>query len=92
MTYRYEIPHQKGYNGLMSSLPTFGNNPWIDGVSYNGKLVNNLTTPVASLNGGSAVLVNIAFPSYAALPIEAIKASSKLITGIMPWTDKPVLS
>lgn len=92
MTYRYEIPHQKGYNGLMSSLPTFGNNPWIDGVSYNGKLVNNLTTPVASLNGGSAVLVNIAFPSYAALPIEAIKASSKLITGIMPWSDNLVSS
>ena len=93
-TYRFEIPFQENYNGdsVLSSLPTYGNNPWIDGVSYNGKLVNNQTTPEASLNGGSAVLVSIAFPSYAALPIERIKAAQRLVTGIMPWSDNLVSS
>jgi hypothetical protein len=91
-TYRYEIPHQRNYNGALSSLPTYGNNPWIDGVSYNGKLVNNQTTPEASLNGGSAVLVNIAFPSYPALPLESIKAAEELVTGIIPWSDNLVSS
>ena len=71
-----------------SQFPTFGNNPWVEGVSYNGKLVNKGSTEKGSLDGGPAVNVEIYFANKAELAADYL---NKLYKGeIEPWPNSMV--
>lgn len=71
-----------------SQFPTFGNNPWVEGVSYNGKLVNKGSTEEGSLDGGPAVNVEIYFANKAELAADYL---NKLYKGeIEPWQNSMV--
>ena len=71
-----------------SQFPTFGNNPWVEGVSYNGKLVNKGSTEKGSLGGGPAVNVEIYFANKAELAEDYL---NKLYKGeIDPWPNSMV--
>ena len=71
-----------------SQFPTFGNNPWVEGVSYNGKLVNKGSTEKGSLDGGPAVNVEIYFANKAELPEDYM---STLYKGVIePWSNSMV--
>jgi Ca2+-binding RTX toxin-like protein len=84
MAYRHII--ERGISPL-NIMPTMGNNPWVDGVTYNGKLVTNQTRPGDSLvPGASPVLVNVALPSEAKLPLSLIQESDGMTERIVPWT------
>ena len=41
MSERKVIPATLEQYDSLWAIPTYGSNPWIDGISYNGKLVNN---------------------------------------------------
>ena len=60
-----------------SQFPTFGNNPWVEGVSYNGKLINKGSTEKGSLDGGPAVNVEIYFANKAELAEDYFKELSE---------------
>jgi hypothetical protein len=47
---RERIPFLGIYNQVIGILPTQGNNPWIDGVNYAGKLINANSDIISSLN------------------------------------------
>ena len=71
-----------------SQFPTFGNNPWVEGVSYNGKLVNKGSTEKGSLGGGPAVNIEIYFANKAELPEDYL---STLYKGVIePWPNSMV--
>lgn len=71
-----------------SQFPTFGNNPWVEGVSYNGKLINKGSTEKGSLDGGPAVNVEIYFANKAELAEDYL---SKLYEGVIePWPNNMV--
>lgn len=71
-----------------SQFPTFGNNPWVEGVSYNGKLVNKGSTEKGSLDGGPAVNVEIYFANKAELAEDYL---SNLYEGVIePWPSSMV--
>ena len=71
-----------------SQFPTFGNNPWVEGVSYNGKLVNKGSTEKGSLGGGPAVNVEIYFANKAELAEDYL---STLYKGVIePWPNSMV--
>ena len=71
-----------------SQFPTFGNNPWVEGVSYNGKLVNKGSTEKDSLDGGPAVNVEIYFANKAELPVDYL---SEIYKGVInPWSNSMV--
>lgn len=71
-----------------SQFPTFGNNPWVEGVSYNGKLVNKGSTEKGSLDGGPAVNVEIYFANKAELAEDYL---SNIYKGVIePWPNSMV--
>ena len=71
-----------------SQFPTFGNNPWVEGVSYNGKLVNKGSTEKGSLGGGPAVNVEIYFANKAELAEDYL---SNIQEGVIePWPNSMV--
>ena len=71
-----------------SQFPTFGNNPWVEGVSYNGKLINKGSTEKGSLDGGPAVNVEIYFANKAELPEDYL---SEIYKGVInPWSNSMV--
>lgn len=71
-----------------SQFPTFGNNPWVEGVSYNGKLVNKGSTEKGSLGGGPAVNVEIYFANKAELAEDYL---SNIYKGVIePWPNSMV--
>lgn len=71
-----------------SQFPTFGNNPWVEGVSYNAKLVNKGSTEKDSLDGGPAVNVEIYFANKAELPEDYL---SKIYKGVInPWSNSMI--
>ena len=79
---------------LTNLFPTDGNNPWVEGVSYNGKLINNGSDEDnsrgngPSLGGGPSVQVQIYFANKAELPENYL---SELYEGkINPWSDNMV--
>lgn len=75
------------YNNLWA-IPTYGNNPWIDGISYNGKLVNDGTSVWSSLDGGAAVEVNISFQNSEGANIDwSDTSSSNVQYPIVAWND-----
>ncbi|WP_461555735.1 bluetail domain-containing putative surface protein, partial [Synechococcus sp.] len=75
-----------------SQFPTFGNNPWVEGVSYNGKLINKGSTEKGSLGGGPAVNVEIYFANKAELAEDYFKELSKAsdVATIFPWPENMV--
>jgi len=75
-----------------SQFPTFGNNPWVEGVSYNGKLVNKGSTEKGSLDGGPAVNVEIYFANKAELAADYFEGLSKAmdVATIFPWPENMV--
>ncbi len=71
-----------------SQFPTFGNNPWVEGVSYNGKLINKGSTEKGSLGGGPAVNVEIYFANKAELAEDYLSNISEGV--IEPWPNSMV--
>ncbi|MCX5929745.1 MAG: hypothetical protein NTY40_08445, partial [Synechococcus sp. LacPavin_0920_WC12_MAG_50_7] len=75
-----------------SQFPTFGNNPWVEGVSYNGKLINKGSTEKGSLDGGPAVNIEIYFANKAELAADYFAEISKAndVATIFPWPENMV--
>ena len=75
-----------------SQFPTLGNNPWVEGVSYNGKLINKGSTEKGSLGGGPAVNVEIYFANKAELAKDYFEEITKAddVATIIPWPENMV--
>ena len=91
MSERKVIPATLEQYDSLWAIPTYGSNPWIDGISYNGKLVNNGTSVWDSLDGGAAVEANISFENSKAANIDWNDETNPLFNDFsnptVAWSD-----
>lgn len=82
---RAKIPFS--LNPILGILPTQGNNPWIDGINYDGKLYNENSDLIASINFNPLKNELIDVGGYAPGPL-----NEKPVEVLISFVDKPTLS